>query len=185
MFIQTEETPNPATLKFIPGVSVLGNSTMDFPTREVAGTSPLAARLFDIEGVDRVFFGGDFITVTANEAEWHVLKPPILGAIMEHFSAGLPLVDEASAVSGAESAADQGEDSEIVVQIKELLDTRVRPAVAQDGGDIIFHGFEEGVVYLQMQGSCSGCPSSTMTLKHGIENMLKHYIPEVESVQPV
>ena len=185
MFIQTEETPNPATLKFIPGVSVLGNSTMDFPTREVAAASPLAARLFDIEGVDRVFFGGDFITVTASEAEWHVLKPAILGAIMEHFSAGMPLVDKAPAVSGAENVADQGEDSEIVVQIKELLDTRVRPAVAQDGGDIIFHGFEEGVVYLQMQGSCSGCPSSTMTLKHGIENMLKHYIPEVDSVQPV
>ena len=183
MFIQTEETPNPATLKFIPGVAVLGNSTMDFPTREAATTSPLAARLFDIEGVDRVFFGGDFITVTANETEWHILKPPILGAIMEHFSAGLPLVDDVA--SGTESAPVESEDDEIVVQIKELLDTRVRPAVAQDGGDIIFHGFEEGVVYLQMQGSCSGCPSSTMTLKHGIENMLKHYIPEVESVQPV
>ena len=183
MFIQTEETPNPATLKFIPGTNVLGNSTMDFPTREAAEASPLATRLFDIAGVDRVFFGGDFITVTANDAEWHVLKPPILGAIMEHFTAGLPLVEET--IGAADNPTEEGEDDEIVVQIKELLDTRVRPAVAQDGGDIIFHRYEEGVVYLQMQGSCSGCPSSTMTLQHGIENLLKHYIPEVESVQPV
>ena len=184
MFIQTEETPNPATLKFIPGTTVLGSRTMDFPHREAAGASPLAARLFEIEGVDRVFFGGDFITVTARDTEWHVLKPPILGAIMEHFTAGLPVLEETelAAESGTDPA---GEDDEIVTQIKELLDTRVRPAVAQDGGDIIFHGYEEGVVYLQMQGSCSGCPSSTMTLKHGIENLLRHYIPEVESVQSV
>ena len=184
MFIQTEETPNPATLKFIPGTTVLGARTMDFPNRESAGTSPLAAKLFEIEGVDRVFFGGDFITVTARDIEWHVLKPPILGAIMEHFTAGLSVLDEAPAGGESGSSSDE-EDNEVVVQIKELLDTRVRPAVAQDGGDIIFHGFEEGVVYLQMQGSCQGCPSSTMTLKHGIENMLKHYIPEVESVEPV
>ena len=184
MFIQTEETPNPATLKFIPGTTVLGARTMDFPNRESAGTSPLAVKLFEIEGVDRVFFGGDFITVTARDIEWHVLKPPILGAIMEHFTAGLSVLDEVPEGGESGSSLDE-EDNEIVNQIKELLDTRVRPAVAQDGGDIIFHGFEEGVVYLQMQGSCQGCPSSTMTLKHGIENMLKHYIPEVESVEPV
>ena len=183
MFIQTEETPNPATLKFIPGANVLGSSTMDFPDREAAQASPLAARLFDIDGVHRVFFGGDFITVTAADVEWHILKPPILGAIMEHFTAGLPLVNET--VTVPESDGEPSEDSEIIVQIKELLDTRVRPAVAQDGGDIIFHGYEEGIVYLQMQGSCSGCPSSSATLKHGIENLLKHYIPEVESVEPV
>ncbi len=184
MFIQTEETPNPATLKFIPGTTVLGDRTMDFPDRESAGTSPLAAKLFEIEGVDRIFFGGDFITVTARDIDWHILKPPILGAIMEHFTAGLSVLDEALAGVESGSSLDE-EDNEIVSQIKELLDTRVRPAVAQDGGDIIFHGFEEGVVYLQMQGSCQGCPSSTMTLKHGIENMLKHYIPEVDSVEPV
>ena len=183
MFIQTEETPNPATLKFIPGADVMGSGTMDFPDHQAAQASPLAARLFDIEGVHRVFFGGDFITVTANEVEWHVLKPPILGAIMEHFTAGLPLINEAAGAS--EIDGDESEDDEIVTQIKELLDTRVRPAVAQDGGDIIFHGFDEGVVYLQMQGSCSGCPSSSATLKHGIENLLRHYIPEVQSVEPV
>ena len=186
MFIQTEETPNPATLKFLPGTTVLGARTMDFPDRDAASASPLAARLFDIVGVDRVFFGGDFITVTAREAEWHILKPPILGAIMEHFTAGLPVLEAGEmAAEGAEDAAEPGDDDDIVTQIKELLDTRVSPAVAQDGGDIIFHGFQEGVVYLRMQGSCSGCPSSTMTLKHGIENLLRHYIPEVESVEPV
>jgi len=183
MFIQTEETPNPATLKFIPGTNVLGTSTMDFPDRDAAQASPLAARLFDIEGVHRVFFGGDFITVTADEVEWHILKPPILGAIMEHFTTGLPLVNETA--EAPESSSEQSEDSEIVVQIKELLDTRVRPAVAQDGGDIIFHGYEDGIVYLQMQGSCSGCPSSSATLKDGIENLLRHYIPEIKSVEPV
>ncbi|MDA0261096.1 MAG: NifU family protein [Proteobacteria bacterium] len=184
MFIQTEETPNPATLKFIPGTSVMGSSTIDFPNQQAAQSSPLAARLFDIEGVNRVFFGGDFITVTATEDDWHILKPPILGAIMEHFTADLPLLTE-SAGAPETVSEEASEDDEIVVQIKELLDTRVRPAVAQDGGDIIFHRYENGVVYLQMQGSCSGCPSSSATLKHGIENMLKHYIPEVVSVEPV
>ncbi len=182
MFIQTEPTPNPATLKFLPGVRVMPRGTADFAEPERAvGKSPLAQRLFEIEGVSSVFLGGDFITVAKADAqEWAVLKPQILGAIMDHFSQGLPVVTE----EAMEKSGD-GEDSEVVTQIKELLDTRVRPAVAQDGGDIIFHGFEDGIVYLRMQGACSGCPSSTATLKHGIENMLKYYVPEVVSVQSV
>lgn len=184
MFIQTEETPNPATLKFLPGEIVMTSGTADFTTAESAARSPLAQRLLAIDGVSGVFMGSDFITVTSSGPEWHLLKPPILGVIMEHFTAGLPVIDE-DLVEAQHVGEENGEDSEIIVQIKELLDTRVRPAVAQDGGDIVFHGFDSGIVYLHMQGSCAGCPSSTMTLKHGIENLLKHYIPEVEAVEPV
>jgi Fe-S cluster biogenesis protein NfuA len=185
MFIQTESTPNPATLKFLPGQTVLPTGTADFPNADNAGASPLAARVFAVEGVSGVFFGTDFITVTKADAiEWDHIKPAILGAIMEHFQSGQPVMgDGASAPSG--HAEHSGEDSEIVGQIKELLDTRVRPAVAQDGGDITFHGFDRGVVYLHMQGACAGCPSSTITLKMGIENLLRHYIPEVTEVRPV
>lgn len=187
MFIQTQATPNPATLKFLPGQSVMDSGTANFPTREDAATSPLASCLYEIEGVNGVFFGADFITITkADGREWDWLKPPVLGLIMEHFTSGAPLFTDGSTDSGAVSAhAASDEDDELVAQIKELLDTRIRPAVAQDGGDILFHGFEGGVVYLQMQGSCSGCPSSTATLKAGIENMLRHYIPEVVEVRPV
>jgi Fe-S cluster biogenesis protein NfuA len=183
MFIQTEETPNPLTLKFLPGRAVLGSGTADFPTAEAAAErSPLATTLFDIEGVAAVFLGPDFITVTRRpDADWPVMKPAILGAIMEHFTANRPVVFE-----HADNSRQASEDDDpIVGQIKELLDTRVRPAVAMDGGDIQFHGFEKGVVYLTMQGSCSGCPSSTATLKAGIENMLRHYIPEVVEVRAV
>ena len=184
MFIQTESTPNPATLKFLPGQTVLEAGTADFPTAEAATKSPLAERLFKVQGVTGVFFGNDFVTVTkADGNEWDHMKPAILGAIMEHFQSGKPvMLGEAQASGHAEH---DGEDAEIVGQIKELLDTRVRPAVAQDGGDITFHGFERGVVYLHMQGACAGCPSSTMTLKMGIENLLKHYVPEVTEVRPV
>lgn len=183
MFIQTETTPNPATLKFLPGVTVMPEGTANLPDAESAAVSPLATRLFEIEGVTGVFLGGDFVTVTkAPQHEWHHLKPAILGTIMEHFMAGLPVLREGAAAAD-ESFSEA--DSEIVAQIKELIDTRVRPAVAMDGGDIVFRGFEEGVVYLHMQGSCSGCPSSTATLKHGIENMLRHYVPEVQEVRPV
>ncbi|OUS12830.1 NifU family protein [Rhodospirillales bacterium 47_12_T64] len=184
MFIQTEQTPNPATLKFLPGCPVLDSGTAFFEAREAASNSPLAQRLFDVEGITGVFFGADFITITKSEdKEWYILKPSILGTIMEHFTAGRPvMVDGAENISGHADAADE-DDDEIVSQIKELLDTRVRPAVAQDGGDIVFHGFENGVVYLHMQGACAGCPSSTATLKMGIENMLRHYIPEVTEVR--
>ena len=185
MFIQTEQTPNPASLKFLPGREVLGSGTANFPTAEEAGQSPLAERLFKVDGVTGVFLGADFITVTKSEdKDWYLLKPSILGVIMEHYTSGRPIImDEAAGDSS--SHAVQADDNDVVVQIKELLDTRVRPAVAQDGGDIVFHGYDDGVVYLVMQGACSGCPSSTMTLKAGIENMLRHYIPEVREVRPV
>jgi len=184
MFIQTESTPNPATLKFLPGQTVLPAGTADFPTADSAGNSPLALRIFAIDGVEGVFLGTDFVTVTkADGVEWDVVKAPILGAIMEHFQSGQPVIEGDSSASG--HAEHHGEDGEIVSQIKELLDTRVRPAVAQDGGDIVFHGFERGIVYLHMQGACAGCPSSTLTLKMGIENLLRHYIPEVVEVRPV
>ncbi|MBU2957110.1 NifU family protein [Paracoccus sp. 1_MG-2023] len=184
MFIQTETTPNPATLKFLPGETVLGAGTADFPTPDSAATSPLAKRIFAVEGVTGVFLGRDFVTVTKVEtAPWDHLKPSILGAIMEHFQSGAPVIEGAADHDG--HAAHDGPDGEIVGQIKELLDTRVRPAVAQDGGDITFHGFDRGVVYLHMQGACAGCPSSTLTLKMGIENLLRHYIPEVIEVRPV
>ncbi len=181
MFIQTEVTPNPATLKFMPGKPVMNDGTANFTEADAATRSPLAERLFGIEGVTGVFFGSDFITVTKNDDhEWPVLKPAVLGVIMEHFVSGVPLMlDTAGAARGTD------DDSEVVSQIKELLDTRVRPAVAQDGGDIVFHGFQDGIVLLEMHGACSGCPSSTITLKHGIENLLRHYLPEVIEVRAV
>jgi len=183
MFIQTESTPNPATLKFLPGQTVLETGTADFLSPEAAAKSPLARRIFAVEGVTGVFFGSDFVTVTkADTVLWEHAKPAILGAIMEHFQSGAPAI-EGEAAGG--HLAHDGEDSDIVRQIKDLLDTRVRPAVAQDGGDITFHGFDRGVVYLHMQGACAGCPSSTLTLKMGIENLLRHYIPEVTEVRPV
>ena len=184
MFIETEGTPNPATLKFLPGTAVMQAGTADFPSAASATRSPLAQGLFALPGVARVFLGGDFVTVTKTEAEtWQALKPRILGAIMEHFVAGRPVI-EGEAIAGAEEAI-LPEDQEIVDQIKELLDTRVRPAVASDGGDIVFHGYRDGIVKLHMQGACSGCPSSRATLKHGIENMLRHYVPEVVAVEQV
>ena len=180
MFIQTEQTPNPATLKFLPGRDVMPAGTADFPTADAAGRSPLAHALFGVEGVRGVFFGSDFVTVTkGDDRDWQLLKPAILAVIMEHFTSGQPLF----AAGGAAEAEAAGEEGEIVAQIKELLETRVRPAVAQDGGDIVFRNFEDGVVYLHLQGSCSGCPSSTATLKAGIENLLRHYIPEVREVR--
>lgn len=184
MFIQTESTPNPATLKFLPGQTVLEMGTADFPSTEAAGNSPLAKRIFAVGDVAGVFFGNDFVTVTKTDgAEWDHIKPAILGAIMEHYQSGAAVIEGEQAASG--HAEHSGEDSDIVAQIKELLDTRVRPAVAQDGGDITFHGFDRGIVYLHMQGACAGCPSSTLTLKMGIENLLRHYIPEVLEVRPV
>jgi Fe-S cluster biogenesis protein NfuA len=183
MFIETEGTPNPATLKFLPGRDVMGAGTADFASAETASRSPLADALFTLPGVARVFLGADFITVTKSDAtEWQALKPQVLGAIMEHFVAGRPVID---GVDVAEEEDILPEDAEIVLQIKDLLDTRVRPAVAGDGGDIVFRGYRDGVVRLHMQGACSGCPSSSATLKHGIENMLRHYVPEVQRVEQV
>lgn len=185
MFIQTESTPNPATLKFLPGQTVLEAGTADFPTAEASSISPLAQRIYAVDGVTGVFFGTDFVTITkADTKEWDHIKPALLGAIMEHFQSGQPVMTvDAQPASG--HAEHTGENAEVVGQIKELLDSRVRPAVAQDGGDITFHGFDRGVVYLHMQGACAGCPSSTLTLKMGIENLLRHYIPEVTEVRPV
>ena len=183
MFIQTENTPNPATLKFIPGEKVLGSSTANFNKKEDAVKSPLATSLFEISGVEAVFLGGDFISVTkSDEKDWGHLKTEVLTTIMEHYVTGRPVINEESSKTESNTNED---DDEIVKQIRELIDTRVRPSVAQDGGDIIFHGFEDGIVKLEMHGACSGCPSSTITLKNGIENMLKHYVPEVESVEAV
>jgi Fe-S cluster biogenesis protein NfuA len=183
MFIETETTPNPATLKFLPGRAVMASGTANFVDADAATRSPLAQQLFELGGVTGVFFGADFVTVTKEEASsWPQLKPLILGAIMEHFTSGRPLLLNGDAPV-PEAAGE--EDDEVVSQIKELLETRVRPAVAQDGGDIIFEAYADGVVYLQMHGSCSGCPSSTATLKAGIENMLRHYIPEVVEVRAV
>jgi Fe-S cluster biogenesis protein NfuA len=181
MFIETETTPNPSTLKFLPGRAVMAQGTANFADAEAAARSPLALRLFALDGVTQVFFGADFVSVSkADAAAWSELKPAVLGALVEHFTSGAPLV------TGAEpQAAEAEEEDEIVAQIKDLLETRVRPAVAQDGGDIIFEAYSDGVVYLQMHGSCSGCPSSTATLKAGIENMLRHYIPEVVEVRAV
>ncbi|MBX9683468.1 MAG: NifU family protein [Hyphomicrobium sp.] len=184
MFIQTEATPNPATLKFIPGKSVLSDGTADFRSKTDATTSPLAARLFEISGVNGVFLGSDFISVTKGDIEWQHLKPMVLGAIMEHYVSG----DMAASDEGSNDL-DEGSfdpaDADTVATIKELLETRVRPAVAQDGGDITFSGFKQGVVYLHMRGACAGCPSSTATLRHGIENLLKHFCPDVQGVQAV
>jgi Fe-S cluster biogenesis protein NfuA len=192
MFIQTETTPNPATLKFLPGREVMATDTVDFPDADAGRRSPLASRLFAIPGVERVFFGSDFVTVTKRDGadtDWRHLKPMILGAIMEHFTQGLPLFDAAPAsdAGGQAEPVYEGEEADIVAQIKELIETRVRPAVAADGGDIIFKGFDggSGTVFLHLQGSCSGCPSSSITLKNGIENMLRHYVPEVSAVEAV
>ncbi len=183
MFIQTEATPNPATMKFLPGEIVMSMGTANFTVRDDAARSPLARRIFDVDGVAGVFLGGDFITATKTpEGDWDALKPLILSAIMDHYTSGDDIISENISENVPETAP---EDDGVVSQIKELLETRVRPAVAQDGGDIIFHGFQQGIVYLRMQGACAGCPSSTATLKHGIENMLKYYIPEVQEVRPV
>lgn len=187
MFIQTEATPNPATLKFIPGRVVLNQGTMEFTDRASADRSPLAAKLFEVPGVTGVFYGSDFVTVTKAEGDWQHMKPAILGAIMEHYMSGGPLMADGS----VDAADDDGDeffdeaDSETVDTIKDLIETRVRPAVANDGGDITFRGFKDGIVYLAMKGSCAGCPSSTATLQHGIQNLLKHFVPEVVEVRPM
>ncbi len=192
MFIQTEATPNPATLKFLPGKVVLEEGTADFRDATTAGdASPLAAKIFAVPGISGVFFGYDFVTVTKTDApEWQHLKPAILGAIMEHFMSGAPVMANATDIADNAQRETEGEffdsaDTEIVETIKELLETRVRPAVAQDGGDITFRGFENGTVFLHMKGACSGCPSSTATLKHGIQNLLKHFVPEVQQVEAI
>jgi len=186
MFIQTEATPNPATLKFLPGRAVLEAGTLDMPSKEAAGQSPLAERLFGIPNVGGVFYGSDFISVTKSGGEWQQIKPAILGAIMEHYMSGAALV--AADVQPAASADDEffdAKDADTVATIKDLIETRVRPAVAGDGGDITFKGYKEGIVFLQMKGACSGCPSSTATLQHGIQNLLKHFVPDVIEVRPV
>ncbi|MEX6724754.1 NifU family protein [Parapedomonas caeni] len=187
MFIQTERTPNPATLKFLPGQPVLTNGTADFVSAEAAVASPLASALFALDDVTGVFFGADFISVTcgSDNPDWQGLKPQILGLIMQHFTSGAPLMTTPAGGAAAAADSDDPADADIVLQIRELLDTRVRPAVAQDGGDITYQGFRDGVVYLHMQGACSGCPSSTMTLKNGIETLLKHYVPEVTEVRAI
>jgi Fe-S cluster biogenesis protein NfuA len=188
MFIETETTPNPATLKFLPGRMVMPEGTLEIRDRQAAQHSPLARRLFGVQGVSSVFFGGDFVSVTKTDGEWQHLKPAILGAIMEHFLSGESLFDGDEAEQAAHHAAHDDEffdpkDQQTVSTIKELIETRVRPAVAGDGGDITFRGFKDGVVYLTMKGSCAGCPSSTATLKHGIQNLLRHFLPEVREVE--
>ena len=189
MFIQTEATPNPATLKFIPGRTVLDSGTMEFTSPEAAARSPLAERLFGVSGVSSVFYGYDFVTVTKKDGDWQHLKPAILGAIMEHYMSGAPLLADGSAASDDVSDEDgeffNEQDAETVATIKDLIETRVRPAVANDGGDITFRGFKDGVVYLNMKGSCAGCPSSTATLQHGIQNLLRHFVPDVVEVRPM
>jgi Fe-S cluster biogenesis protein NfuA len=186
MFIQTEPTPNPATLKFIPGKTVLGDGTVDFRDKSEAATSPLAQRLFGVDGVTGVFLGSDFISVTKSEGdEWQHIKPAILGAIMEHYMSGAPTIDDGETSTDDVHGDYDAKDEDTVKTIKELLDTRVRPAVANDGGDITFHGFKDGIVFLHMRGACSGCPSSTATLRHGIENLLKHFCPDVQEVRPI
>jgi len=188
MFIQTEPTPNPATLKFLPGRTVLSHGTLDLRDKATAAESPLAERLFGIAGVSGVFFGSDFIAVTkADGGEWQQLKPAILGAIMEHFMSGAPIVhsEDGGAAATGEDEFFEPKDSDTVATIKELIETRVRPAVANDGGDITFRGFKDGIVYLNMKGACSGCPSSTATLRHGIQNLLRHYLPDVVEVRPM
>jgi len=185
MFIQTEATPNPATLKFLPGRSVVPQGTFEARDAAEAVRSPLAERLFAVPGVTGVFLGSDFVTVTKRDGEWQHLKPAILGAIMEHFMSGAPVLREDGAGEGAPDEFFESADADTVAAIKELLETRVRPAVAGDGGDITFRGFRDGVVYLNMKGSCSGCPSSTATLKHGIQNLLRHFLPDVREVEAV
>jgi Fe-S cluster biogenesis protein NfuA len=183
MFIQTEATPNPATLKFLPGKTVLGPTTREFRSAEDGQSSPLARRIFEVPGVSAVFFGSDFVTVTKVEGEWQHLKPAILGAIMEHYLSGAPVLGESSMEEVPADEFFDESDAETVATIKELLETRIRPAVAGDGGDITFRGFRDGVVYLTMKGACSGCPSSTATLKNGIQNLLRHFLPDVQSVE--
>jgi Fe-S cluster biogenesis protein NfuA len=187
MFIHTETTPNPATLKFLPGKPVLREGTLDIRDIKSAGRSPLAQALFDIEGVTGVFYGTDFVTVTKSDnTDWQGLKPAVLGTIMEHFTSGAPLLAPNETSDGAETDEFfSADDIEIVDTIKDLIETRVRPAVAADGGDITFRGFRDGTVYLAMKGSCQGCPSSTATLKHGIQNLLQHFIPEVRAVEQI
>lgn len=187
MFIQTETTPNPATLKFLPGRDVSPDAPIEIRSAAEAEHSPLAASLFDIDGVSNVFFGADFITVTKAAGEWPHLKPAILGAIMEHYLSGAPLVTEGHGPAGYDDGDEFFDDADLetVETIKELLETRVRPAVAGDGGDITFRGYRSGIVYLAMKGACSGCPSSTATLRHGIENLLRHFLPEIEEVQAI
>ena len=187
MFIQTEATPNQATMKFLPGKVVMDTGTADFLDAESAAASPLATALFSVPGVTGVFFGYDFVTVTKDGPEWQHLKPAILGAVMEHFMSGAPVLGSAATANDDETDGeffDPGDES-IVLTIKELLETRVRPAVAQDGGDITFRGFRNGKVFLNMKGACAGCPSSTATLKHGVQNLLRHFIPEVQEVEAV
>ena len=185
MFIQTEPTPNPATLKFLPGRTVLEDGTLDMPERSQAARSPLAERLFDVAGVSGVFFGSDFVTVTkSEEGDWGQMRPAILGAIMEHFQSGADILNSGVAAQDEAEFFDEA-DGATVATIKELIETRVRPAVANDGGDITFRGFKDGVVYLAMKGACSGCPSSTATLRHGIQNLLRHFVPDVIEVRPV
>src|ERR1700741_507615 len=184
MFIQTETTPNPATLKFLPGRPVLESGTLDIQSKEAAAQSPLATRLFGIANVGGVFFGSDFISVTKTDGEWQQMKPAILGAIMEHYMSGAPLLASGGEKAVADEFFDE-KDADTVATIKDLIETRVRPAVAGDGGDITFRGYKEGVVYLNMKGACSGCPSSTATLKHGIQNLLRHFVPEVVEVRPM
>ncbi len=190
MLIQTEPTPNPSTLKFMPGRQVVDAGTRDFASYEEAEASPLAAAIFSTGDVEGVFFGRDFISVTAAPGvEWPFLKPQVLAILLDHFSSGAPLFRAGSAagiaIAGDDEIGDEGEDADVVAQIRELIDTRVRPAVAQDGGDIVYRGFQKGTVFLALQGACSGCPSSTMTLKNGIESLLKHYVPEVDRVEAV
>ncbi len=186
MFIQTETTPNPATLKFLPGKQVLPQGTLDLRTKEEAARSPLAAKLFDIPQVSGVFFAQDFITVTKSEGEWQHLKPAILGAIMEHYLSGESILPTgASSSTSADEEFFDADDASTVATIKELIETRVRPAVANDGGDITFRGYKDGIVFLNMKGACAGCPSSTATLKNGIENLLRHFVPDVQEVRPM
>ncbi len=188
MFIQTEATPNPATLKFLPGRDVLGQGTLGQGTmefaRDDAARSPLAERLFNVPGVTGVFYGADFVTVTKDDSDWQHLKPAVLGAIMEHYMSGEPLLSDGAQQADADEFFNEA-DAETVETIKELIETRVRPAVANDGGDITFRGFKDGIVYLDMKGSCAGCPSSTATLQHGIQNLLKHFVPDVVEVRPM
>jgi Fe-S cluster biogenesis protein NfuA len=185
MFIQTEQTPNPQTLKFLPGKVVMEEGTAFFQNVEEGSNSPFAKRLFELDGVEGVFFGSDFITITKNQSlDWQVMKPLILVSIMDHYNSGDVTINSPKKNDDTSLKVDEN-DTDIVKQIKELLDTRVRPAVAMDGGDIVYDSFKDGVVYLHMQGACSGCPSPTATLKMGIENMLKHYVPEVQEVRPI
>ena len=185
MFIQTEQTPNPQTLKFLPGKVVMDDGTAFFQNIEESSNSPFAKRLFDVDGVEGVFFGSDFITITKSQSiDWQVMKPLILGSIMDHYNSGEETISKDKKNDNNSLKSDENDD-DVVKQIKELLDTRVRPAVAMDGGDIVYDSFKDGIVYLHMQGACSGCPSSTATLKMGIENMLKHYVPEVQEVRPI